>query len=56
MIVPYGIVNKTTVGFFDSSKNMAAVTKNRTGGLKAVFHKYLKIGKVVQTFVGQMIC
>ncbi len=37
MIVPYGIVNKTTVGIFDSSKNMAAVTKNRTGGSKGTF-------------------
>ncbi len=30
MIGPYGIVSKFIVGILDSSKNMAAVTKNST--------------------------
>ncbi len=46
MIVNYGIVNKITVGIFDSSKNMAPLLKMEQGGQKAIFHKYLKIGKV----------
>ena len=30
MNVPWGILHRTDVGIFDPSKNIAAVTKNRT--------------------------
>ncbi len=37
-------------------KTWPPLLKIEQGGQKAVFGKYLKIGKVFQTFVEEMIC
>ena len=35
--VPWGVLHRIEVGFFDLSKNMATVTKNRTWGSDSSF-------------------
>ena len=37
MNIPWGILHVTDVGIFDLSKNVAAVTKNRTWGTDSSF-------------------
>ena len=52
MNVPWGILRRTDVGVFDQSKNMAAVTKNRTYGsdssLSYISPKPLGLAKLFQ--------